>query len=340
MVVVQKVRWLLFEQSHRAKKARWWLKAGILVALFAALFWIVPFSNVIDALRATNLWLFSLGFFFGLLASFFTALEMFFLVRRLDMPHSVFQIFSLNLSVKFYTMVTPTTLVGSGVRWIRLAQPTGKLSNSLAAMFFFRALETFLTVVFGAFFWIFSDQQKIELNGISFFILFVLAVFFWIVLVQKSDQLREFVLRSMRGLVLGKAWQWFLEKAEKFMNALAAYRHLSAVELSLTIIAGLASLLCSVLTSLYLARALNLELTFMQMGWINSVVLLVTQLPFAGIGGLGTREVGLVTIMPLVGVLPEQALAFSFLLFVKGVLFSLLGGVVELVRLIEHGRAQ
>lgn len=74
----------------------------------------------------------------------------------------------------------------------------------------------------------------------------------------------------------------------------------------------------------------------MQAGWINSIVLLATQLPFAGMGGLGTREVSLVTIMPLIGVPPEKALAYSLVLFAKGILFSLLGGVVELVRLVAQ----
>ncbi len=340
MVFYQKVRWLFFEKSQQARRARWWLKAGFLAALFGILFWIVPFSEVFAALLAINLILFFYGFIFALLASFLTALEMYLLTRKLGIPYHVFQIFALNLSVKFYSLVAPTTLVGSGVRWYRLSQPTGKPSTSLASLFFFRSLEIFLEVTFGVFFWLLSNQQpQLKWNGVSFIALILLVFAFWMILVRGSSKVRDGLRSTTRSLRRKKAWQWLLEKLDEFVAALGTYNDMRPHELGLAIFAGIASLVASVASSLFFGRALGLELTFLQMGWISSVVLLVTQLPFAGIGGLGVREVSLVTIMPLAGVQSREALAFSFLLFVKGVLISLMGGVVEFVRLVTSRRA-
>ena len=91
-------------------------------------------------------------------------------------------------------------------------------------------------------------------------------------------------------------------------------------------------MLIGVVSVLSLARSIGISLSFLQMGWINSVVLFTTQLPFTVAGGLGIREVTLVTLLPTLGVSSDLALALSFLIFIRSVLLALLGGLLEAVR--------
>jgi uncharacterized membrane protein YbhN (UPF0104 family) len=67
----------------------------------------------------------------------------------------------------------------------------------------------------------------------------------------------------------------------------------------------------------------------LDIGWIEAILSLATQLPFAVAGGLGIREVTLVAILSTFDVSAELALAFSFLLLVRGLLLSLVGGAAE-----------
>ena len=80
-----------------------------------------------------------------------------------------------------------------------------------------------------------------------------------------------------------------------------------------------------------LALSVGVGLSFMDIGWIRSAILLASLLPISFAGGLGVREVSLVALLAAFGVSAELALAFSFLLFVRGILVSLVGGLLEAV---------
>ncbi len=75
------------------------------------------------------------------------------------------------------------------------------------------------------------------------------------------------------------------------------------------------------------------------MGWIQAVILFATQLPFTVAGGLGVREVTLVAILSSFGVSADQALALSFLIFFRGIILGLIGGLIEAIDTLRGKRA-
>ena len=86
------------------------------------------------------------------------------------------------------------------------------------------------------------------------------------------------------------------------------------------------------------ARSLDIELCFVHIGWIRSVVAVLMMRPIS-FAGLGLREGSLVLLLPPYGVAESDAVALSLLLFANNVAIKLLGGLVELRYALQHRTA-
>jgi uncharacterized protein (TIRG00374 family) len=331
--------WLWRDESSQAQNARRWLKILFIAALFAGLFWIIPLRQVAGAVLDADPLYLAVGVALGTLSTLLTAFELEPLTRHARLPHSVWQILSINLAVKFYSQFTPTTLVGSGLRWYRLAQPGNKAAESLAALAFFRVLETFLTIAMGVGFFVASGNQTVQLSWVTLAALVAAIIVGWIGITRWSVPLYQVFKRRSGGLLERRWLKPVARRLEKFINAVAAFADISAWRLFLAVFWGAASVISGVASGTVMAQAMGIDIGFMQMGWIQAIILLATQLPFAVAGGLGIREVTLVALLAGFGVSAEKALALSFLLLVRGLLISLLGGVTEGIEALR-GRKQ
>lgn len=332
MSFVKQIRWLLANPAPQAQRVRRAVKILFLIALFGGMFWLIPLPKVLQAMFSARPGPLAVGFFLGFVSTVLTAFEMEPLTRKQGLRHGVGEILEINLAVKFYSQFTPTTLIGSGLRWYRLAQPDGKTAEALAALAFFRMLETFLTVAMGLGFWLASSGgASVEVSAAWLVGLILLIILAWIGVTRWSVPLyRAF---KARAAWLDRPWlRPITRRLEKFLVAVAAYVDIPAWDLFLAVFWGVASVLAGVASGVYVAQAVGIDLGFMQMGWIQAVVLLATQLPFAVAGGLGIREVSLVAMLAAFGVSAELTLAYSFLLLVRGLLISLLGGLTEALR--------
>lgn len=336
MQVKQSIRWFFTGKTTEAQKARRAVKLLVLVALFAAIFWVIPIQDVIRAILAADPALLVAGLGLGFVSMMLSAVEMEPLTRNQGIRHNFWRIFQINLSVKFYIQFMPSTLVGSGIRWYRLAQPGGKVAESLAALAFFRALETFLTLAIGLAFWLMSEQRGFQVNLAWLAALIILLILGWVLITRYSLPIYHWFKSRATGLV-EKPWiRPAVRYLEKFLGAVSTYAAIPARDLLLAVSAGIASALAAILSGAILAWSLGIEISFIDMGWIQAVILFASQLPFAVAGGLGIREVTLIAILASFGVSAELALALSFLLMLRGFLLGLLGGAVEAVDILKN----
>ncbi len=336
--LIHSVRWFVVEKTPQAKRARWTVKVLILVGLFVGLFWIVPFPKVIQALLSAETNFVILGLLFSVPSTILTAMQLWPLTRKQGIDYDIWHIIEINLAVKFYNLFVPGTIVGSSVRWYRLAQPGGKAAEALASLAFYRLMEDFITVVFGLAFWGLSGQASAQTVWVAFLALFIVAASFWLLLARASPFLVARFQAWARRTFKHPYLHSMLRVLEKILTAVVAFADLSIWKLWLSFLAGLVAQLMAIASALCLARAVGIELSYVQMGWITSLILLVTQLPFSVAGGVGIRDVGLVALISKLGFAPELALALSFLLFVRGVLLSLVGGLLEGIRTLRNGR--
>jgi uncharacterized protein (TIRG00374 family) len=351
MKLAEKIRWVFWGSSPAAQRLRRLLKIGFLLILFAGLFWIIPLADVLAAILAADPRAFLIGFVFSFISTVLTAAQIRILAHKQGIHHSLGSVLSINLAAKFYSLFSPGTIVASGVKWYRLAQPDGKTAEALAALGFFRVSETFLNLGLGLVFLLASgrnlrlqeqaaaggsEQLVGGFNASAGWIWLVLLVFglalFWIAATRLGQPAYAHLRARSPRLWQISYLRPLLKYAEKLILAAASYADMSAWGLSMVVITGVVSQLSGIISNLFIAQSVGINLSFVDMGWIYSVTILVSQLPFAFAGGLGVREVTLVAILALFGVGAETALAFSLLLFLRGVLIALIGGFQELLR--------
>jgi hypothetical protein len=81
-----------------------------------------------------------------------------------------------------------------------------------------------------------------------------------------------------------------------------------------------------------LSKALAIEVSFTSVMFAVALGSLITLLPFS-ISGLGTREATIIAYLSTVGISPETALSFSFLVFVT---FYVVGGLIGAIAWLVH----
>lgn len=335
MKFFQKMRWLFFSKDLTAQRTRRVVKVVFLVLLFTALFWLVPVEKIIRALLTVNPGYFILGVLLSVLTTFLTSVTLTVLVRKQKINLGVFQVFAIALATKFYTQFVQGSIVGGGYKWYRLSQPDGKPTEAFAALAFFRLLETFLMVIFGLVFWLLSsdssgpNQENWGMQGIWLGAAFLASLLFWFIVVRFSVPLYEWFKKRTENMKLNQLGGAILKLLNKLLAATIVYADMSVRELVLAISAGLLSVFVGVLSNWLIARSLEIQISYLDIGWIYAVINLGSQIPFVPAGGLGLREVTLVSLLPLFGIGTDLALAFSFLLFARGIINALIGGLVE-----------
>jgi hypothetical protein len=82
------------------------------------------------------------------------------------------------------------------------------------------------------------------------------------------------------------------------------------------------------------AMALDLHISFLTIGWIRVVMHALLMLPIS-LAGIGVREGSLVVLLQEYAVLPNEAVALAFLLFVVTLLSNSTGGLFEIRNLLS-----
>lgn len=330
MNLFQKIQILWKNESTTAHQARQILKISILVLLFIGLFWFVDFREVLGVLSQADPLLLIIGLLLVFPAEFLNAVQLKFLVRRQNIQFNVFQLFAINLSIKFYLLFLPGAIVGSGIRWYKLSQPQGKRAEALAAVTFNRLLETFLVVILGLIFWFLSGSKTGQVQIGYLIILFLLISAIWVLFTRLSKPFSEIVSAFSNRITQHRYIHTLSGWIEKLLVAVAAYAKFPIWELLLLVFVGIFRLLLVLFGFQILAHSVGIYIPFVDMGWIVSIIMLFALIPFTYAGGLGLREVGLVFLLSSFGVNSETAIAFSLLIFTRILLLGLVGGLLEL----------
>jgi uncharacterized membrane protein YbhN (UPF0104 family) len=332
------LRWFLKRDEPKAQRTRRLAKLAIVVGMLIALFLLVPLDEVVRALLQTDPLLFAVGVVLSLITIFLTSVQMKPLLDNQGINRSIMQINNINLAVKFYLLVMPTSLVASGYRWYRFAQPEGKVTESFVALAFFRLLRTFLVLTTGLGFLLISVQQNITFRVGWIALLILGIIIFWVGVTRYGIPIFTW-LREHAGFIFDwSILQSLLRIIEKILSSASSYADMPASALMLSMFAGILAILVGVASGVSMAQAIGIDLGFLELGWVLSIMSLATQFTFSIMEGLGVRELTLVAVLSLFDISAEQALAFSFLIFSRGVFISLLGGGIEALDTLRGNR--
>lgn len=335
MNLSKKICWFITDKSKPARIARQRVKLLFLIALFIALFWVIPINRVISAIFSASLSLLLLGVIIQVPSTFLNALQLKLLTQKQGLTLGIFQVWMINLAIKFYTLFMQGTLAASGIRWYKLSQKDNKPAEALASVAFYRLIETFITIILGLSFYLLNPSKPVEVNASLLIAVLAAMTIFWIGITRLSLPLLSRIKYNFASLIEKPGWKPIFKIIEKILLAVAAFSGFSAWELFQVIAAGISQQLVSAISNYFFALAIGIALPLKDIIWISSLIVLASQIPIAVAGGLGVREASLVVLMPAFGVSKELALAYSLLLFIKSLLISLAGGLIELIQTLQ-----
>jgi uncharacterized protein (TIRG00374 family) len=252
------------------------------------------------------------------------------------MSLSTCRIAKINLVARFYGLLLPGHLTGGVIRWYRLSQDNKKRAEALAAIGFSRINYTTVLVIVGFSFLIF-DMPDVPLAFMALILLSLfisLAVLYFTVFNSKVFHL----LHSLNQDKLKFLPVWLNEKISKLLAAMWKYHGLSRRTLFFVTGSSLVENILAILSVYLLAISLHIEITFYNLGWIRSVITIISSLPIS-VSGIGVREGGLIMLLERFSVPGSEAVALSFLILGCSVFVGLVGGLMEAGKLLLSGKS-
>lgn len=302
----------------------WWLKLAMTAGLLWAVLARTKLAEIWTVLAAARLGLVLVGIGLVLLGRVVAAVRMKILTDRQRMSLTVPQLFAISCIASFYGLALPGTLAGGAVRWHRLSRKGRTLVRSLAAILLDRLLDTVALVGCGLGFWFVGTRAGAH------------ATFGWLL----GALLAGLVLAThllLHPRVMLAVWgrlerlpmpAWLWGRLRQFQEALRRYHALPGRVVRQLLLLSVARHLIGAAGLLAFAQALHLSLSWMHVGWIRSLMMIIAMLPIS-LAGFGVREAGAVFLLGLYEVPASAAVAWSLLSFTRTLVPAGLGALLE-----------
>ena len=254
-----------------------------------------------------------------------------------DVPARTRQTLAINLAAYFYNLFLPVGGVGvAALRLQRLSQRTrGRYTAALTAMVCDRLAAIAAVGFVGLVCWI-ADPHAKPVGGLLVLLGGLTAIGLLVAPRAVPLQVRHFV----RELRAGGSGTWWSAALLRLSTALGSVARLSPAALASIFGISILAQLPGIVVFAVLGQGLGLPVSLVAMGWVRSVVVLITVVPLS-IGGLGIREGALVFTLATFGVPAHDALALSILVFATTILApGLAGGGLEGVRWLRGAAAR
>lgn len=315
----------------------WILKLSITFGILWYIFTTIPISEVINSIALAKVSYIIIAMLITAFTIYVEAYRMKILTDKQGIWLSINQIIDINLITNFYGLFLPGSIAGGAIRWHKLSQPNNKWMEAFASISFNRLISTIVLVKVGILFWALdaNSRSNYMIGSILFAILGVLIVTYFVVFDKKLSSFlqkytRKFNLSIVPGIIRSKI--------SKLLISTGQYHGLSRSLLIYIFGLSLASHLLGILTFYLFALSLGINISFINIGWVRSFILIVTMLPVS-FAGLGVREGTLIYLLQPYGVLTTDAVALSFLLFTRTLLLGGIGGLFEAKNLLFPGRS-
>lgn len=309
----------------RQNKHRLWYVLRMIVAVGATIFLLsrVSLGQLGKVLTGANLEFIGLALLAQVLSRLLGTIRLREFTAASGYSRSVGDVFRINLASDFYGLFIPGGNVTAGVaRVYRFRNLDVPVASGSAVVLRDRIDATLFLVLTGMVF-LTLDTDWSGLPIIVFVTLGLIGVALLALVVESP--LARLLDGPMEQLEIPVIGPWLRQGwiTLRKTGSLPTEKHLFVGMVSI------GSHLLGTAAYLLLAFSLGIDLTFLEMGWIRPLILLLTMVPVS-LGGVGVREAGFLTVLSRLGVDTELSLALSFLVFLVTVLlFGISGGVSE-----------
>ena len=300
------------------------LRFAIAVAIIVYLLTKISLTDVVNSILSARPNFLIPAIILNLAAWYVASFRLKFFSAMQGFKINTFKAFEITLGTLFYGLFLPGGNLTTGlIKFYKLSWKDKKLSEGFIAIFLDRLFATISLCLVGIFFWMISIPDNSEQFVLSMvFVLFGLAIFCYILFFDRGQRV---ILRSM-GLI-NKVY--FSSRLNNFIDILS---RLKKIPLSSLLYIGAVSILIhliNVIAFYLILLSLDLDISLSTIGWIRSVVILITIIPIT-ISGMGLREVSFILLLGAFGVSSSSAFAYSILVFfVTRIVPGLLGGLFE-----------
>ena len=287
----------------------------------------IDLAGVFQAIRGTSFVAVSAAFIIWMVGWVIVSYRLALLMQAQGVPMRTFEALEINLATLFYGLFLPGgNLTGIAVRFYRLSRAGGRYAAGLLAMACDRVAATAAISVVGLACWALDPREK-PTSGLVVLMIGAGMVVATIAPFAAAEQLRR-----LGRLLHASSLAWLHAGLRRVGRAFDAIAHLPGRTIALILLLSCLAQVPGIVAFGILADALGISLSFVTLGWIRSVVLIVTALPIS-VAGLGVREGVLLLLLRPYGIADHDALAYSLLVFaVTIVAAGLVGGILEAVR--------
>lgn len=303
------------------------LKVAVTAALLSYLITKIDLGGLFEKLRATDLFLFAAAFAALAVPISLTSLRWQLILRAQQIVLPYRSAVSYDLIALFFNSFLPGSTGGDAARVIyAISRFPSEKTRIVASIAFDRGIGLLVLLSFG--YVAFLTQPEL-LGGIPAARALALymppalgvclagvAVFLFLPSSRVPGPVRRWVEAALERAVVGNL-VLFLKQQRRRPWVFVAAMGISA-----------ASYLFNFLSAYFVAQAMGLEITYMQIIFVIAILYTIISVPIS-FGGHGVREVVLIALFAGLGfgkVGPEVAVAYSLLLFSVQLLWSLVGG--------------
>jgi glycosyltransferase 2 family protein len=310
-------------------------KCLVSALLLLLVFRMTPFAQVRAALREASLPLFAAGFLVGLLSLWASAVRLKCLTELQGMSISVRGHVLIHLYAAFYGLFLPGVLAGSVLRWNKMRLPDRNAAGALVVVLLNRLIGTTVTAGAGVLLWLVAGRRENHPTAC----LALLVVFLGLLALQVG-LLHEGVAGAIfRFLDAGGRFSAPLRRTLRKVAEAIGHLHGMPRETAVRIVGlALAEEVLGIVTFVLFARAVRIDLSLPDLGWIRAFVAVAVTMPVS-IAGLGIREGSLVVLLAPYSVPGGSAVALSALLLARSVILGLAGGLAEAKNLFQERKA-
>lgn len=312
------------------KRLKFIIRLGISGLFGGFLAFKVDWTLIWRAFRQINLHLFAVSTLLALISSFFIAWKYYLLIRGTALNRSVLSLVKINFISRFYALFLPSAIGPEAVRWYKItSNQTGRIFF-LASTVFERVTFLFILHLFGLIplFFYASDPEITRLREQILPAVIVSISFLCFAMAYFVAPPSRSLFNSIVDRILGYFWKG--ENIKSFLQSFSLNNpnpslYLNVIGLSLI---WQIFFLCRMFI---LFKAASIPLSFIDVAWMGSLVLLLQVIPIS-FAGLGVREGAYAYLFTVFHLAPEKGVLIGILFFVQMLIFAGIGGLLELIK--------
>lgn len=305
------------------------LKLTITIGILTYIFSHIPFSKVMESLTSVKLILVLFAFLIVLIRSYIRASQMKRFTDMQGLSLSKRQIFEINMATSFYGLFLPGYLAGGVIRLYKFSKPQKKFVEAVTSIAYNRLIELMVLVSLGTFFWTLNNTSGVNHCSIELVLWIALAGLMFLYLSVFNRKVSSFVQKILRRIKLDFLPRMFRDKIKKLLLSGRKFHDVSSGFLIKTVSFSLLGHLLGAFSFQLFLMSLGIYIAFISVVAIWSMLILITMLPIS-ISGLGVREGILIFFLKPYGVSGPDAVALSFLLYIRTLFLGSVGMFLEL----------